>query len=114
MKIDLTNYRLHLVLCPMDMRGGFGSLGALADVALSVNVLEGRDCVIFVSKTRSLCKAIWCDDSGSMLLTRRLKTGRFARLVARAQEGAALLASPEEIDDFFSGKAIQHTPRSLI
>lgn len=61
------------------MRRGFQSLSALADMALSVNVWEGRDCVIFVSKSRAPCKAIWSDDTGSMLLTRQLKTGRFAK-----------------------------------
>ena len=30
MKINLANYRLHLVLCPIDMRRGFQSLSALA------------------------------------------------------------------------------------
>ena len=113
MKINLANYRLHLVLCPIDMRRGFQSLSALADMALSVNVLEGRDCVIFVSKSRSLCKAIWSDDTGAMLLTRQLKNGRFAKLVARAQEGTSLLVSPQELEEFFSGEAIQHTPRSI-
>ena len=82
-------------------------------MALSVNVLEGRDCVIFVSKSRSLCKAIWSDDTGAMLLTRQLKNGRFAKLVARAQEGTSLLVSPQELEEFFSGKAIQHTGLTL-
>ena len=82
MKINLANYRLHLVLCPIDMRRGFQSLSALADMALSVNVLEGRDCVIFVSKSRSLCKAIWSDDTGSMLVTRQLKNRRFAKTLS--------------------------------
>ena len=82
MKINLANYRLHLVLCPIDMRRGFQSLSALADMALSVNVLEGRDCVIFVSKSRPLCQAIWSDDTGSMLLTRQLKNGRFAKTLS--------------------------------
>ena len=113
MKINLANYRLHLVLYPIDMHRGFQSLSALADMALSVNVLEGRDCVIFVSKSRSLCKAIWSDDTGAMLLTRQLKNGRFAKLVARAQEGTSLLVSPQELEEFFSGEAIQHTPRSI-
>ena len=58
-------------------------------------------------------KAIWSDDTGAMLLTRQLKNGRFAKLVARAQEGTSLLVSPQELEEFFSGKAIQHTPRSL-
>ena len=82
MKINLANYRLHLVLCPIDMRRGFQSLSALADMALSVNVLEGRDCVIFVSKSRSLCKAIWSDDTGSMLVTRQLKNRCFAKTLS--------------------------------
>lgn len=114
MKIELTDYRLHLVFCPMDMRRGFRSLSALADVALSVNVWECRDCVIFVSKSRSICKAIWCDATGSMLLTRQLKSGRFAQLVARAQDGAALLATSEEINEFFSGHTIQRVPRAIV
>ena len=113
MKINLANYRLHLVLCPIDMRRGFQSLSALVDMALSVNVLEGRDCVIFVSKSLPRCQAIWPDDTGAMLLTRQLKNGRFAKLVARAQEGTSLLVSPQELEEFFSGEAIQHTPRSI-
>ena len=82
MKISLANYRLHPVLCPIDMRRGFQSLSALVDMALSVNVLEGRDCVIFVSKSRPLCMGNWSDDTGSMLVTRQLKNRRFAKTLS--------------------------------
>ena len=36
--INLTDYHLHLVLCPVDMRRGFRSLSALAGIALGVDV----------------------------------------------------------------------------
>lgn len=43
--IDLSAYHLHLVLCPVDMRRGFHSLNTLADIALGIDVQQGRDCV---------------------------------------------------------------------
>lgn len=112
--IDLSAYRLHLVLCPVDMRRGFHSLNTLADIALGIDVQQGRDCVIFVSKSRGVCKAIWCDDTGSMLLSRTLTHGRFAKILARAQDGSSLRISTDEIRLFFSGQAIQRVPKCIL
>ncbi len=40
--INLTDYHLHLVLCPVDMRRGFRSLSALAGIALGVDVYDRK------------------------------------------------------------------------
>lgn len=112
--INLTDYHLHLVLCPVDMRRGFRSLSALAGIALGVDVYDGHDCVIFVSKSRGVCKVIWCDDTGAMLLSRKLTHGRFARMLARAEDGSALCISSDELKVFFSGQPIQWVPKSIV
>lgn len=43
--IDLSAYRLHLMLCPVDMRRGFHSLNTPADIAIGIDVQQGRNCV---------------------------------------------------------------------
>ncbi len=81
MKLDLSTYRISLVICPVDMRRGFHSLSALALSLLNVDVGLGRDCVVFVSSRRTVCKVIWADAHGAAMLTRSLRQGRFSQLL---------------------------------
>lgn len=104
MRLNLRDYRLHLVICPVDMRRGFQSLNTLAAACLNINVAAGNDCVIFVSSRLNICKAIWSDDKGNSMLTRTLKQGRFRRILARAQEKDCLSIDIEELQRFFDGE----------
>lgn len=111
MNLDLSGYRLHLVFSPTDMRSGYRTLSAIASSCLELDVAEGKDCVVFVSARRTLCKAIWADAAGASMLTRHLRSGRFQRFLARADEGAMTTLSRKELLEFLDGATIQR-PRS--
>ena len=67
MNLDLNGYRLHLVFSPADMRNGYRTLSAIASSCLQLDISEGKDCVVFVSARRTLCKAIWADAVGASM-----------------------------------------------
>lgn len=107
MKMDLSAFKIHLVLCPVDMRSGFRSLSLIAETCLGIDVGQGRDCVVFMSSQRTICKAIWSDEKGHSLLTRRLTSGRFAKLLARAADSDALPITVAELMTFLDGESLQ-------
>lgn len=111
MNLDLNGYRIHLVFSPTDMRCGYRTLSAIASSCLQLDVAEGKDCVVFVSARRTLCKAIWADAAGASMLARHLRSGRFQRLLARADEDAMTTLSRAELLEFLDGAPIQR-PRS--
>jgi transposase len=108
MNLDLPGYRISVVLSPMDMRRGFRSLSAVADVCLGIDVRKGKDVVVFMSLNRALCKAIWADAHGTCLLSRSLHAGRFQRLLARVGDGASLHISRAELLSLLDGESIQN------
>ena len=73
MNLYLNGYRLHLVFSPTDMRSGYRTLSAIASSCLQLDIAEGKDCVVFVSAGRTLCKAI-------------LKTRKYRRIPMRLSE----------------------------
>ncbi len=113
MNLDLAGYKIHLVFCPVDMRSGFRSLSAIASACLNIDVSQGRDCVVFISSRRTICKAIWADAAGVSTLTRSLRQGRFQRLLARAQDGNAAEVSKQELLEFLDGADIQRQKRGF-
>lgn len=42
MKMDLSAFKIHLVLCPVDMRSGFRSLSLIAETCLGIDVGQGQ------------------------------------------------------------------------
>ena len=107
MKLDLSQYKIHLVVCPVDMRQGFRGLSLIAEACLGIDVGKCADCVVFVSSRRLTCKAIWCDSRGCSLLSRNLKTRRFAKFLARSQDEDAQVISVEELMTFLDGGSLQ-------
>lgn len=107
MKMDLSSRQIHLVVCPVDMRSGFRSLSLIAEACLGIDVSQGNDCVVFVSSRRTVCKIIWSDEKGNSLLTRRLSGGRFAKLLARAEDADAVPISVNELMTFLDGEKLQ-------
>lgn len=107
MKLDLNQYKIHLVLYPADMRQGFRGLSLIAEACLGIDVGKGTDCVVFVSSRRQMCKAIWCDDKGCVVLGRSLMSGRFAKFLARCQESDAPVISTDELMTFLDGGSLQ-------
>ena len=56
----------------------------MADVYLNIDLGKKEDVVVFVSKSRSLCKVIYRDEKGSVTILRRLNAGRFAQILMEA------------------------------
>lgn len=106
MAIDFSDKKVTMVVCPVDGRYGFAALATLARQLLDIDVLDGRDCVVFVSKTRCICKIIMADEHGTTLITRRLHQGRFEQLMMEAQGPAAKPLSAQMLADFFNGKRL--------
>lgn len=107
MKVDFTKGRLTVVIAPIDLRAGYKRLSLLAQAILGIAVEDGNQYVAFVSRDRNLCKVIWCDESGSCVLTRRLHQGRFERFLVRVNEPDIKKAlKPKDFMDFLDGKPL--------
>lgn len=113
MNLDLGNYKIHLAFCPVDMRCGYRSLSVIASACLGIDIDQGRDCVVFVSSRRAICKAIWSDETGASMLTRTLRRGRFQHLLAQAQGDNAAKVTKRELLDFLDGTSIQQKKRGF-
>lgn len=107
MKLDLSQYKIHLVLSPVDMRQGFRGLSLIAESCLGIDVSKGADCLVFVSSRRLTCKVIWCDDKGCVVMGRSLMSGRFAKFLARCEESDASVISVDELMTFLDGGSLQ-------
>lgn len=92
-----------LVICPFDLRAGFERLSAAARACLEIDVANGTDCIIFISRDRTLCKMIWSDAKGNCTLVRKLHRGRFERFLAKADCPAVKPLSLDEFDLFING-----------
>ncbi len=113
MKLDLSNYKIHLAFCPVDMRCGYRSLNVIATACLGIDIDQGHDCVVFVSSRRTICKAIWADETGATLLTRTLRRGRFQHLLNRVQGDNAAEITKQELLDFLDGASVQRKIRDF-
>jgi hypothetical protein len=70
---------VHIVAAPLDMRRSFDGLLASAR-HLGLDPYEGC-CVVFLSRSRLILKAIVGDDKGLLLVGRRFEGGGLPRLV---------------------------------
>lgn len=106
MTMDFSKLRITLLLAPVDMRAGFYRLAVLAQALLHIDVTEGNDAVVFLSKRRQVAKLIWADAAGVSVLTRRLTSGTFEALLARVggDDGHAFTA--EELFKFLDGERL--------
>ena len=74
MNIRFSGVHVTLVISPTDLRGGFHRLCSLAQDQLGINLSSGKEAVVFLSKTRKICKIVTTDEKGTMLLTRTFTT----------------------------------------
>ena len=58
MRVRLSSGRITLVTAPLDLRCGFPRLSAICQNLLGINLLLGRDIVIFISKNRQFVKIV--------------------------------------------------------
>lgn len=99
--LSLKGKRVTLVLNAQDLRAGFTGLSRIAGLYLGIDVYKKKDCIVFVSRTRSSCKIITCDESGSTLITRKLNKGRFEKFLSNNRPEKPLTIS--ELTDFLNG-----------
>ena len=79
MIIDFKARRTTLVASPVDGRSGIPTLTTLAESLLGIPITKGEDYVVFVSRSRKVCKIVFWDERGACMVVRRLNDGRFAR-----------------------------------
>lgn len=105
MKTDFGSGRITMIIAPVDMRSGYNRLSIIAHALFDINVDEGKDFVVFVSRQRQIVKMIWRDETGSCMLTRKLNIGRFENfLVKEAQH--TMNFTPDDLIRYLDGKRI--------
>jgi transposase len=63
---------------PIDMRKSFNTLSVL--VTASGHELVKGDAFVFMGKNRRRAKVLWFDGTGLCLLSKRMESGRFAKI----------------------------------
>lgn len=92
---------VHIVAAPLDMRRSFDGLLASAR-HLGLDPYRGC-CVLFLSKSRLILKAVVGDDKGILLLCRRFEGGRLPRLVDDLLEPSVRRISQAQLLFLFEG-----------
>lgn len=105
MKINFQNCRVHLIVTPTDLRSGCALLMSIALDKLSVDVLREED-VVFVSKSRGLCKVVFADDKGSLMITRMLRCGKFEQILVKSNKLGKVSLTVRGIEKFLNGKCL--------
>ena len=59
---------------PVDMRKGNDGLSSLVENSMNLELLSGS-IFLFVNKTRKLCKALYFDGSGLVIIHKRMEVG---------------------------------------
>lgn len=106
MNISFKNKRTTVVVCPYDMRQGYSKLSMVALMELGIDVSRGEDIVVFFSASRGVCKVITADDKGALLIVRKLKRGRFEKLLMREDGEAKMEVEIEELSKLLDGGEI--------
>lgn len=114
MKLRFGAYRITLVVCPMDMRCGFKRLDSICGQLLGIDLTQSQDLVVFVSKTRAIAMIVFCDSKGSNLLTRRLHSGHYQRLLMSADSKAVKPLSVSELERYLDGLPVEVMRNSVL
>ncbi len=93
--------RVFVALAPVDLRGSFNRLSALAQNQLAQDPLSGH-LFVFANRSRNRVKILFWDGSGLWVCAKRLEQGRFswptgegASVALRAAQLSALLSGLE-------------------
>lgn len=114
MRVRLSSGRITLVTAPLDLRCGFPRLSAICQNLLGINLLLGRDIVIFISENRQFVKIVGADNEGTWLINRRLHQGRFQQLLSRTANSATEPLSVKELERYLDGEDIQVKRQGLL
>ncbi len=107
MHIDFSSGKVSLVLVKTDMRSGFDRLAGMASSYLGIDVMQGNDWVVFISKRGHLAKIIHADEKGSLLISRKLHQGCFQRLMSKITGPAVKSLSKDELERYLDGEQIE-------
>lgn len=66
---------------PVDMRKGHDGLAGIVESEMNLELLSGS-IFLFVNKTRRLCKAIYFDGSGLVIIHKRMEVGSIMNFLA--------------------------------
>ncbi|MCP4911805.1 MAG: IS66 family insertion sequence element accessory protein TnpB [Oligoflexia bacterium] len=66
---------------PVDMRKGHDGLAGIVESEMSLELLSGS-IFLFVNKSRRLCKAIYFDGSGLVIIHKRMEVGSIMNFLA--------------------------------
>ena len=106
MNIRFSNVHVTLVISPTDLKGGFHRLCSISKYQLGINVSNGKEAVVFLSKTRKICKIVTSDEKGTVLLTRTLHNGRFEELMVRVGQQAKCALTLGDLERFLNGERL--------
>lgn len=112
--LDFSGKRITIVVTPFDMRAGYRMLSGSAMGIYGIDVDEGKDAVVFVSRDLKTCKIIWSDAKGTSVLTRKLRRGRFERFLVRVDSLPTQSFTTEDLNDFLDGVRIMRYPETCL
>ena len=104
--LNFQNVHVTLVVVPTDLRCGYARLCSIAENDLGLNLSGGKEAIVFISKTRRICKIITNDSNGTILITRTLNQGRFEQIFSKSHEVAKCSLTNKELEDFLNGKRL--------
>ena len=105
--LDLTKGKITLVLVPWDLRAGYYKLSQTAKNSLRIDVEEGNDWVVFISKHRNFAKIIHSDTKGNILISRRLRQGCYQQSMAQVNDIATKSLSKDELIRYLNGDDLE-------
>lgn len=70
------NLKIYVHREPVDMRKGHDGLASIVENHMGANLLDGS-LFLFVNKSRRLCKALYFDGTGLVIIHKRLEVGSF-------------------------------------
>lgn len=104
--LSFQNVHVTLVVVPTDLRCGYARLCSISEKDLGLNLSGGKEAIVFISKTRRICRIITNDSKGTILITRTLNQGRFEQILVKSQEVAKCRLTNKELEDFLNGKRL--------
>lgn len=95
--------RIFVALAPVDLRGSFNRLAALAQTVLQADPLSGH-LFVFTNRDRNRLKILFWDGSGLWVCAKRLERGRFSW---PGGEGPSVNLRNEELTALIAGLEVR-------
>ena len=106
--VDFSKGRVTVALCSVDMRCGYQRLADIAYAYLGIDVSKGGEFVVFISRTRRICRIIFADERGANVLSRTLHDrARFTQLMGALEGPAQRPLSARELERYLDGEPLE-------